>query len=92
LLLAAARGALGDQHGEVEALTKAVRWEPDQPELWLHLADACGRARRFARAEAARECALSLVGAEHTPRGWDRSRQPQPVRALSGRTRPENSP
>lgn len=62
LLLADARARLGDHHGEAAALEQAARQEPDQPRLWLRLAEAYGRARRFAQAEAARRHALSKLG------------------------------
>lgn len=61
LLLAAARKGLGDPLGEARALAAAVRYEPHQAELWLRLADAYARARRFSRAEAAMARALQAA-------------------------------
>jgi hypothetical protein len=60
-LLAATRAGLGDYRGEVAALARAVRFEPDEAPLWMRLAEACARARQFTRANAARERARQLL-------------------------------
>jgi tetratricopeptide (TPR) repeat protein len=61
LLLAAARAARGNYHGEVEALAEAARREPGEATLWLRLSEAYGRAHQFARAAAARDRGLALL-------------------------------
>jgi hypothetical protein len=53
LTLATACAARGDTTGEAEALAEATRLEPHRAQIWLRLAGAYGRARRFARADAA---------------------------------------
>jgi hypothetical protein len=67
LLLAAARARMGDHRGEALSLAEAAWHEPDRPELWLRLAEAWGRGRRFARAEAVRARGLALL--RPAPRG-----------------------
>jgi predicted Zn-dependent protease len=62
LLLAAARAARGNYHGEVEALAEAARLEPGDATLWLRLSEAYGRVHQFARAAAARDRGLALIG------------------------------
>jgi predicted Zn-dependent protease len=64
LLLAAARAARGNYHGEVEALAEAARREPGEATLWLRLSEAYQRTHQFARAAEARERGLSLQGGE----------------------------
>jgi predicted Zn-dependent protease len=61
-LLAAAERASGNASGEVAALEEAVRLESDSARLWTRLSEACGRARQFRRAEAARLRGLALAG------------------------------
>jgi hypothetical protein len=68
LLLAAARRGLADYHGEAAALAELARRDPDQADSWLRLAEAYGRARRFARAEAAMGRGLKLLYARNPPR------------------------
>lgn len=53
LLLAAAHKSLANPKAEAHALAAAASREPERIELWLRLADAYARARRFSRAEAA---------------------------------------
>lgn len=67
LLLASARAALGNYHGEVEALAEAAQREPGEATLWLRLAEAYGRAHQFARAAKARERGLALLGGDPSP-------------------------
>jgi tetratricopeptide (TPR) repeat protein len=69
LVLAGLRADLGDHAREAEALQQAVYLEPDQPALWLRLAEAWGRTREFARAEAARAQALALLEGDAAPPG-----------------------
>jgi hypothetical protein len=68
LLLAAARRGLADYHGEAAALAELARRDPDQADPWLRLAEAYGRARRFARADAAMGRGLRLLYARNLPR------------------------
>jgi predicted Zn-dependent protease len=58
LLLATAHKELGNPSAEVRALEAAARQEPHRSDLWLRLASAYARARRFSRAEAAMTRAL----------------------------------
>lgn len=66
-LLAGVRSSLGDRRGEAAALEEAVALAPEDARLWLRLAEACGGARRFKRAEEARARALQLAGGKEEP-------------------------
>jgi tetratricopeptide (TPR) repeat protein len=82
LLLAAARAAQGNYHGEAEALAEAVRREPGEARLWLRLSEAYGRAHRFARAAEARELGLSLPGGNGQALAHPDAGVPQEAKAL----------
>jgi hypothetical protein len=60
-LLAFAERERGNHRAEAAAWEDAVHLEPESARLWILLSDAYGRARRFRRAEGAREQALALV-------------------------------